>query len=205
MTSRVRRGAAVAIALAVGALAAGAGAQDPVALQGPDAFVSIGDRTQRSMAIFTEAGKVFQHPRCQNCHSSDERPRQGDDGRPHLPTVRLGADGFGAAGLRCPACHGEANFDAVGMPGMTNWHLAPVSMGLRGRSIGQICAQLRQQDKDGTLPLPDLVGHVTRDPLVIWAWGPGPGRRPAPGTHETFVALMRAWVDSGAECPAAGR
>ena len=206
MIARPRRRATLVIAaFGLITLAAAAGAQDPGALRGTDAFVSIGDRTQRSIAAFTEAAKVFQHPRCQNCHPGDDRPRQGDDGRPHSPSVQHGADGLGATGLRCPACHGDANFDAVGMPGMTGWHLAPASMGLRGRSVGQICAQIKDPNQNGSRELADILSHVEGDRLIAWAWAPGAGRRPAPGSHATFAALMRAWVESGAECPAIDR
>ena len=109
MTARARGGyaAIVAAAIAVTALAGGAPraarAQDAAALRGPEAFSSIADRTQRSIALFVEAGKVFQHPRCRNCHAGDDRARQGDEGVPHQPAVRRGADGLGAPGLRCPA------------------------------------------------------------------------------------------------------
>ncbi len=200
------RTAAIMAALWLPALVAGsapreASAQTGATLHAPVVFTGITDRTQRSAAIFHEAGKVFQHPRCQNCHSGDERARQGDEGRPHQPTVRHGADGFGAPGLRCPACHGDANYDAVSVPGVANWHLAPSAMGLRGRPLAAICAQLKDADRNGSRSLDDLVTHVINDPLVVWAWTPGPGRRPAPGTHATFVALMRAWVDTGAACP----
>jgi hypothetical protein len=177
-------------------------AQADAALRAPDAFASITDRARRSAALFLEAGKVFQHPRCQNCHAGDDRPRQSE-GRPHQPPVRGGADGVGVPGLRCAACHGEANYDAAGMPGVANWHLAPVSMSLRA-PLAAICAQLKDQDKNGSRSLDDIAKHVADDRLVIWAWAPGPGRRPAPGTHATFVALIRAWVDTGAECPPAG-
>jgi hypothetical protein len=197
---------AIAIAVAVTWLAGGgaprtSGAQANAPLRAPDAFASIVDRSQRSIAIFLEAGKVFQHPRCQNCHPGDDRPRQGDEGRPHQPTVRHGADGLGAPGLRCPACHGDANYDAVGMPGLAGWHLAPASMGLRRLPLSGICAQLKDPDKNGSRSVDDIVQHVANDPLVVWAWAPGAGRRPAPGTHATFAALIRAWADSGAECP----
>jgi hypothetical protein len=189
-------------ALVVGTAPRPVRAQADAALRAPDAFASITDRARRSAALFTEAGKVFQHPRCQNCHSGDDRPRQ-TEGRPHSPPVRGGADGVGVPGLRCAACHGEANYDPAGMPGVANWHLAPASMSLRA-PLAAVCAQLKDQDKNGSRTLDDIAKHVADDRLVIWAWAPGPGRRPAPGTHATFVALIRAWVDTGAECPAAG-
>ena len=198
------RAAALVAAIAIATLAAAtaprlARAQADTALRAPDAFASIADRARRSVALFVEAGKVFQHPRCQNCHPGDDRPRQSE-GRPHQPPVRGGADGLGVPGLRCTACHGEANYDAVGMPGLAGWHLAPASMGLRA-PLAAICAQLKDPDKNGSRSLDDVVKHLATDPLVVWAWTPGPGRRPAPGTHATFVALIRAWADSGAACP----
>jgi hypothetical protein len=200
-----RTGAIVAAlclpALVAGSMLRGASAQADAALRGPDAFAGIADRSQRSIALFHEAGKVFQHPRCQNCHSGDERARQSDEGRPHQPAVRRGVDGLGAPGLRCPACHGDANYDAVGMPGVAGWNLAPSAMGLRGRSLAAICEQLKDAGRNGSRSLDDVVTHVTNDPLVMWAWTPGTGRRPAPGTHATFVALMQAWADTGAACP----
>jgi hypothetical protein len=194
-------GAAAVAALAAGIAPRSARAQADAALRVPDAFASITDRARRSAALFLEAGKVFQHPRCQNCHSGDDQPHQSE-GRPHRPPVRGGADGVGVPGLRCAACHGEANYDAAGMPGVANWHLAPVSMSLRV-PLAVICAQLKDPDKNGSRTLDDIAQHVATDALVIWAWTPGPGRRPAPGTHAGFVALMRAWADTGAECPRA--
>jgi hypothetical protein len=185
--------------LVVGTAPRPARAQTDATLRTPDAFASLADRARRSVALFVEAGKVFHHPRCQNCHPGDDRPRQGE-GRAHQPPVRSGADGAGVPGLRCAARHGEANYDAVGMPGLAGWHLAPTSMGLRA-PLPTICAQLKDPDKNGSRNLDDVVKHVANDPLVVWAWTPGPGRRPAPGTHATFSALVRAWAETGAECP----
>ena len=202
-----RLGGTAALVAALATLSAGvapppARAQADAALRAPDAFASIADRAQRSIALFTEAGKVFQHPRCQNCHSGDDRPRQGE-GRRHQPPVVHGKDGDGVPGLRCAACHGEANYDAVGMPGLAEWHLAPRSMNLRA-PLPTICAQLKDPGQNGSRSLEDVVKHVATDPLVAWAWAPGPGRRPAPGTQATFFALLRAWAATGAECPVAG-
>src|SRR5262249_36619810 len=34
-----------------------------------------------------------------------------------------------------------------------------------------------------------------------WAWEPGPGRIPAPGTNAEFGKLLAAWAETGAHCP----
>ena len=194
---------AVTAALGVASLAtATADTQGRTALRGPDAFAGIGDPTQRSIALFIEAGKVFLHPRCGNCHVADDRPRQGDDGRAHQPLVRRGPDGLGVPGLRCPTCHQDANYDEARMPGAAAWHLAPVSMALKGVVLSRICSQLKDEQGNGGRSVADLVTHVTNDPLVLWAWAPGARREPAPGTAATFAALIRAWADTGAHCPA---
>jgi hypothetical protein len=196
--------ALLAAAAALGAAAAAAcpaGAQAGGGLRGPEAFASIGDRTARSLALFAEAGKVFQHPRCRNCHPAGDRPLQGDEGRLHHPAVRRGPDGLGVPGLRCTACHQEANYDPAGLPGARGWHLAPVSMALEGRSLPEICAQLKDADRNGGRELADIATHVTNDPLIRWTWTPGGRRTPVPATPETFAALVRAWIDTGAACP----
>src|SRR5438477_6535442 len=89
----------------------------PEGLASVESFSSIGDTAARSAAIFTELGKVLTHPRCLNCHPAGDRPRQGDMSRLHQPPVARGADGHGLPAMRCPICHGQANFDPAGMPG----------------------------------------------------------------------------------------
>jgi hypothetical protein len=48
----------------------------------------------------------------------------------------------------------------------------------------------------------DLLHHLSEDTLVGWAWSPGSGRTPAPGTQAVFGEIMRAWAEAGAYCPA---
>jgi hypothetical protein len=165
-------------------------------------FAEISDATRRSAALFTEAGKVLLHPRCVNCHPATDRPLQGDAGRPHEPPVRRGSDGHGVVGMRCTACHTSANYDAVGLPGHPQWHLAPASMSWEGRTLGQICEQIKDPAKNGGRKLDAVVDHLKNDSLVGWAWAPGAGRQPAPGTQAAFGALVEAWAKSGASCPA---
>jgi hypothetical protein len=115
--------------------------------------------------------------------------------------VRRGPDGHGVAGLRCPACHQAANYDAVGMPGHAKWHLAPASMAWQGRSVAEICAQIKDPTRNGGHGLAEIVEHMARDSLVGWAWSPGADRTPAPGSQEAFGALVQAWLETGAACP----
>jgi hypothetical protein len=171
-------------------------------LRRPESFSSIAARDQRAAALFTEAGKVLLHPRCVNCHPATDRPRQGDDGHPHEPRVRRGSGGRGVTTMRCATCHGAANYDAVGMPGHTRWAVAPASMAWEGRSLREICEQVKDPTRNGGRRLDAIVEHVRSDSLVGWAWAPGAGRQPAPGTQAAFGALIEAWVRAGAACPA---
>ena len=171
------------------------------ALKPPSAFMSIADPAERSAALFVEAGKVLLHPRCVNCHPAGDRPLQGDAGALHEPWVRRGRDGFGVAGLRCQACHQAENYDAVAMPGHPNWHLAPAEMAWEGRSLGQICAQIKDRERNGGKSLEQIVDHMAHDSLVGWGWSPGVGRTPAPGTQAEFGELIKAWAETGAKCP----
>ena len=64
-------------------------------------FASIKDEAARSAALFAEAGKELQHPRCLNCHPSGDRPTQHEAMTPHESWVVRGVDGMGVAAMRC--------------------------------------------------------------------------------------------------------
>jgi hypothetical protein len=164
-------------------------------------FSSIANERDRAVALFTEMGKVLLHPRCVNCHPVGDRPRQGDIRKLHEPLVVRGKDGHGAPGMNCTTCHGKQNYDPARVPGDGHWALAPASMAWEGKTIGQICEQLKDRERNGNRDLPALIKHVTTDTLVLWGWSPGAGREPAPGTPAEFGRLMQAWADSGASCP----
>jgi hypothetical protein len=164
-------------------------------------FSSIADPAARSAAIFTELGKVLTHPRCLNCHPAGDRPRQGDMSRLHQPPVVRGADGFGLPAMRCPICHLQANFDPAGVPGNPIWHLAPREMAWEGKTLGEICAQIKDPARNGNRALAALIEHIGEDHLVGWAWAPGYGRQSAPGTQKQAGALVEAWIETGAACP----
>jgi len=167
----------------------------------PESFAAIPDAAGRSAALFTELGKVLTHPRCVNCHPAGDQPRQGEAGRLHQPPVARGADGHGLPAMRCSNCHQDANFDPGRVPGHPEWHLAPRDMAWEGKTLAEICAQIKDPKRNGGRSLDDLVHHIGADTLVGWAWAPGFGRKPAPGTQQEVGALAEAWVKTGAVCP----
>jgi hypothetical protein len=193
--------AAAAVLLATIPATDVAGADAARALVPPERFVAIGDASARSAALFTEAGKVLTHPRCVNCHPAGDRPLQGEHGRLHQPPVERGADGAGLPAMRCSACHQHANFEPGRMPGHPHWHLAPRDMGWQDKTLAQICAQLKDPARNGGRSLQQVHEHIATDSLVGWAWAPGFGREPAPGTQKELGVLIAAWIRDGAACP----
>ena len=193
--------AMLAIALAAGSSGRRVRAGDAKTLAAPADFATIADAKTRSAAYFAALGDVLTSPRCTNCHPRTDRPRQGDEARLHQPPVYRGVDGLGLVGMRCASCHGGANFDPAHMPGHAGWHLAPAEMAWEGKSVSEICAQIKDPKRNGGRSLHDLIAHIGTDSLVGWAWAPGTGRTPAPGTQKQAGALVEAWVQSGAACP----
>jgi hypothetical protein len=160
------------------------------------------------LAAFETVRSVLQDPRCQNCHPPGDHPLQGDDSHGHTMNIQRGPDGHGLAGAQCATCHGKANPpDSYGPhqpPGVpTDWHLPRPEMTLVfvGRSPEALCEQLKDPARNGNLSLAALVKHVSSDPLVLWGWKPGFGRKPVPVPHAEFVAAFQRWVDAGAPCP----
>ena len=195
--------AVAALALPIAVLAANT---DPAPLKPPAAFASIADKDARSVALFNEMGKVIQSPRCINCHPRGDHPLQGEDMHSHSPPVERGPYNFGATGMECTTCHGRENGALANgersIPGNRKWSLAPAAMAWEGKSLGEICGQLKDPARNGGKTLDQLIEHNTSDVLVGWGWDPGKGRTPAPGTQAQFGALTKAWVESGAKCPA---
>ena len=175
------------------------------ALKQPSDFQSIPDRAERSRAIFAEVGKVITNPRCMNCHPAGDQPLQGDDHHEHRPRV-FRSDGQHFA-TNCAQCHTDQNVTLheaasyQSIPGNPRWGVAPLSMAWQNKSLGDICRQLKDVERNGGRDLALLQEHVAKDDLVGWAWNPGTGREPAPGTQEEAGKLVQAWIDTGAECP----
>ena len=158
-----------------------------------------------SQQAFVELSAVLTHPRCLNCHTSVDHPRQGDDQHRHAFNVKRGPDDRGAAAMRCQTCHQGTNQDASGVPGAPGWRLAPLRMAWDGLSPTQLCRALLDPTRGGMTPASFAV-HLDNERLVAWAWQPGrtsfgAERRPPPLSHGEFVALARKWADLGAACP----
>ncbi|MCY1370166.1 hypothetical protein D9M69_572490 [compost metagenome] len=123
--------------------------------------------------------------------------------------------------VNCRSCHQDVNGDALGMPpGAANdlmpgfvWHMPPPTMILmRTMTAQQLCEQFLDPRRNSFLAARggrddletfkrEFNHHVNDDPLVRWAWEPGPGRVPAPGTHAELVKAMKLWTSAGAPCP----
>jgi hypothetical protein len=181
---------------------------NPKDLRPVASFGAISDQAERSRALFNEIAKVVTHPRCMNCHPAGDRPLQGADHHEHLPPAYRGEGGVGIPGLTCNACHTEKNFTLVGtgatyksIPGHPRWGLAPIEMAWQGKSLSQICQQMKDPARNGGRTLALLQEHLAKDDLVAWGWAPGEGREPAPGTQAQLGELAQAWINTGAECP----
>ncbi len=197
------------LSMAVGLLAVGAirpTAAQVASLKPVSAFSTIRDEDARSVALFVEAARVITSPRCMNCHPATRQPTQGDDLHAHVPMMFGGPRDTGVPGLPCGSCHGSANTMTLApsiatIPGDSHWRLAPASMAWQGTSLSEICLQVQDLARNGGRSLSKLHEHLAGDPLVGWAWHPGEGRAPAPGTQAQFGALIKAWIATGARCP----
>jgi len=158
----------------------------------------------RSRELFVSIIPVLKHPRCLNCHSTGDYPRQGDDGRIHIQNVRRAIDGHGKYGEKCSTCHQEQNVAGLNMPpGAPNWHLPPAATPMiwEGKTPGQICRQIKDPKQNGGKSLAQIIDHVTADKLVMWGWNPGDGRTLPPMGHDEFARRFQEWARSGAVCP----
>lgn len=166
--------------------------------------VSDGSASESRQA-FLDSVDVFLHPRCLVCHSEGDAPRQGDDLRIHAQNVQRGPEGHGNIGMPCSACHYVENSEGLHMPpGARNWAIptAAEPMIWHNKSPTEICQQLKDSRRNGGRDSPmQIVQHVDESPVVRWAWNPGMGRNPAPGSHQEFVQQLSIWATLGGWCP----
>ena len=93
----------------------------------------------------------------------------------------------------------RVSFESI--PGHPSWGLAPIEMAWEGKTSGEVCRQIKDPQRNGGRSLELLHEHLAHDDLVAWGWNPGAGRDPALGSQAQLEALIRVWIDSGAECP----
>ena len=159
-----------------------------------------------STSAFHRAASVLHSPRCANCHTLTDFPRQGDDRHPHLFNVRRGGEDRGATAFACTTCHGRANNVSSGVLGAEeDWRLPPLSMGWEGLSEAELCRHLKDPARNGGRTGAAVIEHLHTS-LVKWAWMPGKDihgrdRSLPPLSYEDFVKAMESWVTSGAQCP----
>lgn len=160
-----------------------------------------------SAAAFAQMATVMMSPRCMNCHTAANFPRQGDDRHPHLFGVSRGPANRGPDGLRCVTCHGLANNTASGVPGAEEaWRLAPLSMAWEHLSPAQLCRLLKDPKRNGGRTGAAIVDHLHTH-LVMWAWSPGADIHGQPRTlpplsYADFIRAAETWTATGEACPA---
>lgn len=154
-------------------------------------------------AAFEAIMPVLHHPRCMNCHSMGDFPRQGDDSHQHTMNVRRGPDGDGLPGVKCSTCHQDHNLSGQHMPpGAPDWHLPSPKMAMiwEGLSSRELCELFKDPAQNGNRNVEQIVEHMST-PLVRWGWDPGEGRTPVPMPEAEFLAKVNEWAARGAACP----
>ncbi|WP_322618278.1 hypothetical protein [Pseudomonas sp. BIC9C] len=165
---------------------------------------------REALQAFDTVQKVFQSPRCQNCHIPGDSPLQFDAGVPHAMNVVRGMDGKGSAGLPCATCHAQSNppasYGPHAPPGAPHWSLPPAAqrMAWIGLPADRLCAMIKDRSSNGDRDFAALIKHVSEDKLVLWGWSPGGNRAPVPVPHDIFVTRFKRWADAGGPCPVSG-
>jgi len=174
-------------------------------------------------------------PTVDNSGYVQDYPRQGDDRHPHYYGVLRGDTfafetaehtgvvypGMGTPFERCTFCHGSKNDPVTGIPGATNphggdptapfWALAPAEMAWESApgvpfTGPELCAQLKDPNRNGHRTLSDLLHHITDEPLLDWGFNPGvrPNgevRTTPPISHDALIQNFKQWIAEGAPCP----
>jgi hypothetical protein len=155
---------------------------------------------------FTKMMDVLTHPRCMNCHPSDNVPKQGQDGHPHYFGMEGGENDQGFVATKCTTCHQTENNNYSGVPGAPHWGLAPQSMSWKGLTRKEIASVILDKNKNGGKNLNAVEKHLTEDELVLWAWNPGIDaagnkREKPPISEEEFKKVVKEWIADGAIIP----
>lgn len=166
------------------------------------------------LAAWDSIHTVLTHPRCLNCHvGADHVPLWGtveDPDRIHGMAINAGESRIGAEILSCNACHQTSTRPnsvphAAPHTGM-DWRLAPVEFQWTDRTSAEICAQMRDPDRNGGRDAAGLIEHIVHDAellgFITWSFDPGAGRNPAPGSLQAHLEDMAIWTAAGMPCPA---
>jgi hypothetical protein len=178
--------------------------QSVSAAEPPVASAKLGPAPARDGTLFVAFVSGLRSPRCMNCHSRGDFPRQGDDGHPHTMNVRRGPTGFGVTSEKCNTCHQDHNLAGAHLPpGAPGWRLPPAGMPMiwQGLTDAQLCESIKDPEQNRNRNIDQLVEHLTEDKLVMWGWNPGEGRTPVPMPHDEFAAKVKQWQAAGAPCP----
>jgi hypothetical protein len=191
------------ILIGFGFLGLAAVAQSGRSASAPAAISHLQPRDAAAAAAFEAIVPVLRHPRCMNCHSRGDFPRQGDDNHQHLMNIRRGPDGHGANAVRCSTCHQDHNLSGLHTPpGAPDWGLPSpqTPMVWEGLSDSKLCRLLKDPQQNGHRTVEQIVEHMST-PLVLWGWNPGDGRTPIPMPKDEFLAQVKTWASNGAACP----
>jgi len=133
--------------------------------------------------------------------------------------------GMGPLFERCVSCHGNHNDPVTGIPGtfdplhpgpdpanpMPFWALAPAKMAWESTpgvpfTGPQLCAQLKDKERNGNRELADTLHHLETEPLILWSFNPGTRpngevRTTPPISHPELIKAFTQWIAEGAPCP----
>lgn len=169
----------------------------------------------QGLAAFARIFEVLSHPRCANCHVGEDNipmwtgPSYGDKQGVHGMKVNAGESRIGAETIPCATCHRtttrlESEQHAPPHFGL-DWRLAPVEFEWFGKNPAQICAQLKNPERNGGRDGLALAQHLVDDAghrgPVLWGWSPGGNRQPAPYNLQQHVDDVLIWAAAGQPCP----
>ena len=161
------------------------------------------------LAAWDRIYEVASHPRCSNCHvGASDRPMWSGPSygrtRVHGMNIQAGASRIGAETLLCSTCHayreGGNDMPHAAPQVAMNWQLAPVEADWFGRTSDEICAQLRDPERNGGRTMIELAEHLDHDLILHWAWSPGGGREPAPYSLQEHIDDLLIWGVAGFPC-----
>lgn len=166
------------------------------------------------LAAFARVYEVASHPRCSNCHVGPENrpmwsgPSYGRT-RPHGMNIDAGDSRIGAETLLCSTCHARRETGSNDTPHAApqvaaDWQLAPVEAAWFGKTSLEVCAQLRDPERNGGRDAIELARHLDHDVILHWAWSPGGTREPAPYSLQEHVNDVLAWGAAGFPCEGDG-